>query len=145
MFVTQYNSDPWPLKNVVGIDHYSKSNYGNYVMKTRELKITRIGNSRGVRLPADTLRRYHIGAVVRMEERAEGILLHPTRPMADKLSWEDTAREMAVSGEDWSEWDAVAGDGRENIPWNHPSSVLAEPRATYGLKPRGGRRKHPPS
>jgi len=27
------------------------------------------------------------------------------------LSWEDTAREMAASREDWSAWDTTAGDG----------------------------------
>jgi antitoxin component of MazEF toxin-antitoxin module len=31
-------------------------------MATRELRVTRMGNSRGVRLPASTLERYQIGA-----------------------------------------------------------------------------------
>jgi len=71
-------------------------------MKTIELKVARIGNSRGVRLPAVTLRRYNIGNAVLMEERSEEIVLHPqhSKPGA-KLSWEDTAREMAASQEDW--------------------------------------------
>jgi hypothetical protein len=30
---------------------------------------------------------------------------------AQKLSWEDTYREMAASDEDWSAWDAVVNDG----------------------------------
>ena len=38
-------------------------------MANRELKITRIGNSRGIRLPAETLRRYGIGDAIVMEER----------------------------------------------------------------------------
>ena len=40
------------------------------------------------------------------------------RPVAGKLSWKDTAREMAVSGEDWSEWDSTVDDGLEGIPWD---------------------------
>ena len=73
-----------------------------------KLKIGRTGNSRGVRLPAASLRRYRIRETVVMEERSEGILLRPTRPAVEKLSWEDTAREMAASQEDWSAWDTAA-------------------------------------
>ena len=81
------------------------------------LKVARIGNSRGVRLPAASLRRYRIGETVVMEERSEGILLRPTGPVVEKLSWEDTAREMAASHEDWSAWDTAASDGLEHLPW----------------------------
>ena len=28
-----------------------------------------------------------------------------------KLSWEETARAMAISGEDWSDWEGTIGDG----------------------------------
>jgi antitoxin component of MazEF toxin-antitoxin module len=87
-------------------------------MKTKELKITRIGNSRGIRIPAEILRRYHIGSSVLMEERSEGILLRPAGPIQEKLSWEETAHEMAVSREDWSEWDGALSDGLELLPWH---------------------------
>jgi len=86
-------------------------------MATLKLKVARIGNSRGVRLPAASLRRYRIGESVLMEERSEGILLRSTGPSVEKLSWEDTAREMAASHEDWSEWDATASDGVDHLPW----------------------------
>ena len=79
-------------------------------MKTNELKVARIGNSKGVRLPADTLRRYRIGSIVLMEERTDGILLHPKACSNGKLSWEDTARAMAESQEDWSDWDSTNSD-----------------------------------
>ena len=46
----------------------------------QELKVARIGNSRGVRLPASSLKRYAVGAELVMEERAEGILLDPKGP-----------------------------------------------------------------
>lgn len=80
-------------------------------MRTRELKVARIGNSRGVRLPAKILDRYGIGERVIMEERSDGILLRPTPVANAKLSWKDTAREMASAKEDWSEWDAAESGG----------------------------------
>ena len=86
-------------------------------MKPLELKVARIGNSRGVRIPAATLARYRIGTSVVMEERTDGILLRPLGAANPKLSWEDTAREMATAAEDWSEWDATAADGLEEAPW----------------------------
>jgi len=85
-------------------------------MGTVKLKVARIGNSRGVRLPAASLRRYRIGESVLMEERSEGILLRPTGPVVQKLSWEDTAREMATAGEDWRAWDATSADGLDKRP-----------------------------
>ena len=54
------------------IDPNGGSNY-SYYMKPVELKVARLGNSRGVRLPAPTLERYRIGATVVMEERSDGI------------------------------------------------------------------------
>ena len=82
-------------------------------MKTQELKVTRIGNSRGVRLPASSLKRYSVGSVMIMEERTDGILLRPVGPAIEKLSWQNTAREMAAAGEGWSAWDVVDADGLE--------------------------------
>src|SRR5438093_8875035 len=86
-------------------------------MATMKLKVSRIGNSRGVRLPATSLRRYRIGEAVIMEERSDGILLRPTGPAVEKLSWEETAREMAASREDWGAWEDAVADGLEDIPW----------------------------
>lgn len=107
----------------------------------RELKVTRIGNSRGVRLPAESLKRYRIGATVIMEELSDGILLRPTGPAVPKLSWEDTARAMAASGEDWSDWDSLSDGGLDQIPWDpaNPRRV-AESKATYKAGRRLGKR-----
>lgn len=85
-------------------------------MATTKLSVARIGNSRGARLPAATLRRYHIGDTVLMEERSEGILLRRAGPVVEKLSWEDTAREMAASHEDWNAWEVATGDGLKDLP-----------------------------
>ncbi len=82
-----------------------------------ELKVARIGNSRGVRLPAAALRRYGIGAAVVMEERSDGILLRRPGPAVEKLSWEETARAMSAAAEDWHDFDAVIADGLEEVPW----------------------------
>jgi antitoxin component of MazEF toxin-antitoxin module len=38
-------------------------------MKTSELTVTRVGNSRGVRLPAEVRRRYRVGDTLIMEQR----------------------------------------------------------------------------
>ncbi len=86
-------------------------------MAVVRLKVARIGNSRGVRLPAASLRRYRIGGTVLMEERSEGILLRPTGPAVEKMSWEETAREMAASHEDWTVWDSTNADGLDEVPW----------------------------
>jgi antitoxin MazE len=86
-------------------------------MAVIKLKVVRIGNSRGIRLPAKSLARYRIGESVLMEERSDGILLRPDGRAVEKLSWEATAKEMAASGEDWKDWDALAGEGIDGVPW----------------------------
>ncbi len=102
-------------------------------MATVKLKIARIGNSRGVRLPAASLRRYRIGESVLMEERSEGILLRPTGPVVQKLSWEDTAHEMAAAGENWLAWDATAADGFDELPWAETRKTrVAESQGSIG-------------
>jgi antitoxin component of MazEF toxin-antitoxin module len=103
-------------------------------MSSRELKVARIGNSRGVRLPATTLERYGIGESVIMEERSDGILLRPSHLTNTKLSWDDTAREMASSSEDWTEWDATDSDGLDTIPWKPGLKHVAERGASYRAK-----------
>lgn len=109
-------------------------------MKTKELKVARIGNSRGVRLPASSLKRYLVGSALIMEERTEGILLRPVADDVAKLSWEETAREMAASDEDWSEWDVLAGDGLDSVPWAPGKKArVGEKRAPYGRKPSARR------
>jgi len=70
-----------------------------------------------------------------MEERAEGILLRSAGPAIEKLDWEDTAREMAVCGEDWGEWDEIDADGLETVPWeNLKSRQVKDKKIPYGSK-----------
>ncbi len=107
-------------------------------MEPTELKVARIGNSRGIRIPARTLERYRIGTTVVMEERSDGILLRPAGPVSPKLSWEETAREMAAQGEHWTAWETTVADGLHEIPWE-----TSKPRrvAEHGPKYRRGSRR----
>lgn len=86
-------------------------------MTSLELKVARIGNSRGVRIPARTLERYRIGTTVVMEERSDGILLRRTGKASPKLSWAETAEAMARADEDWAGWASADADGLDGIPW----------------------------
>ncbi|MEP6833821.1 MAG: AbrB/MazE/SpoVT family DNA-binding domain-containing protein [Gemmatimonas sp.] len=104
-------------------------------MEKITLKVARIGNSRGVRLPAATLERLGIGDSVIMEERADGILLRPNGAGPVKLSWAQTAAAMAHAQEDWSEWDSTLMDGLDAIPWTEPPvKRVAESSAGYRAK-----------
>src|SRR5579884_2311370 len=107
-------------------------------MKTIELKVARIGNSRGVRLPAESLRRYRISGSVIMEERSDGILLRPVNIGAAKLSWEETAREMANDDEDWTDWDSMS-DGLDAIPWERPTRKRTAKQRAVQRRSRKGR------
>ncbi|HEY5086290.1 MAG TPA: AbrB/MazE/SpoVT family DNA-binding domain-containing protein [Gemmatimonadaceae bacterium] len=110
-------------------------------MKPTELRITRIGNSRGIRLPAETIKRYGIGDTIIMEQRSDGIFLRPSGPATEKLSWEDTAREMEAAAEDWSDWDAVSGDGLDEIPWDTARvRRVAEPTPLYSARKKSNRK-----
>jgi antitoxin component of MazEF toxin-antitoxin module len=111
-------------------------------MTSVELKVARIGNSRGVRLPAATLERYSIGETVLMEERSDGILLRRSGRVDTKLSWKETADAMAEEREDWTEWEGVASDGLGEIPWDaQRTKQVAERSAEY---PKAKRRRRKP-
>ena len=111
-------------------------------MKHVELKVARIGNSRGVRIPATTLERYRIGDSVVMEERTEGILLRPRRSAGPKLSWEETALAMSAELEDWSDWNSTLADGLDDIPWEtRPAKRVAEAKRKDPASPKRATRK----
>ena len=104
-------------------------------MKSTEIKVARIGNSKGVRITAKTLERYDIGDTVIMEERLEGILLRPHGPPIQKLSMQETARQMASEQEDMSEWDVTNSDGLDDFPWETKAPrKVAEPKPGYQSK-----------
>jgi antitoxin MazE len=78
-----------------------------------ELKLSRIGNSRGIRLPASLLKRYQFEEVVLVEEGIDSITLRPKRTR--KLSWQETAEEMAKAREDWKDFDGAINDGLDTL------------------------------
>jgi antitoxin MazE len=80
-------------------------------MKTLQLKITKIGNSRGIRLPADVIERYKLDKIVLLEQRPEELALRPQS--RKKLTWKETYKQMAASGEDWSDLEGTLADGLE--------------------------------
>ncbi|MBL9189815.1 MAG: AbrB/MazE/SpoVT family DNA-binding domain-containing protein [Opitutaceae bacterium] len=86
-------------------------------MQSQTLKVVRIGNSRGVRLPAPLLSHYRIGHAVIAEHTAEGILLRPKHD--GRLSWDDTFRatgtEQRKRGDEFADMDATNGDGLASL------------------------------
>ena len=76
------------------------------------LDIVKIGNSKGVRLPKKLIERYHLKEKLTLEELDDGILIKADEPQ-DKLSWEETFKEMAQENEDWSDFDSLSSDGIE--------------------------------
>ena len=97
-------------------------------MKTLAISLVQIGNSRGIRLPAGLIRKYGFEHGLVLEDRGYEIVLR-SKAGHGKLSWEETAREMADAGEDWSEWEAVVADGIEQIPWERLVPKVARARA----------------
>ena len=75
----------------------------------KEIKLSRIGNSRGIRLPAGLLKRYQIEDVLLVEEGTDSITLRPKNPK--KGSWKETAAEMAREKEDWRIFETTLDDG----------------------------------
>jgi antitoxin component of MazEF toxin-antitoxin module len=81
-------------------------------------RLIRIGNSRGFRLPNELVRLYRLreGDELQLEERREGLLVRMGKPTSGLVSWEDAYRELATDAaerEEWSDWDAAAGDSGE--------------------------------
>ena len=92
-------------------DRKTSCNY-SYNMIT-EIKVSRIGNSRGIRLPASLLKRYQIEDAVLIEEGADSIALRPKH--SRKLSWKETAAEMAGKDESWKDFENAVDDGLEHL------------------------------
>jgi antitoxin MazE len=77
-----------------------------------QAKLITIGNSKGIRLPKKLIEKYHLHDSLNLEEKNDGILIKADVP-ENKLTWEETYREMASENEDWSDLDALSGDGVE--------------------------------
>jgi antitoxin MazE len=80
-----------------------------------ELKVVRIGNSRGIRLPREILARYALGDVVVLEEHRQGLVLRGKKDV--RLSWEATFKEMARERDDFRDFDVTLSDGLGGEGW----------------------------
>lgn len=78
-----------------------------------EIKVSRIGNSRGIRLPASLLKRYQIEDALLIEEGPDSITLRPKH--SKKLSWQSTASEMARENESWKDFETIVDDGLDHL------------------------------
>jgi antitoxin MazE len=78
-----------------------------------EIKVSRIGNSRGIRLPASLLKRYQIEDAVLIEEGPDSITLRPKH--SKKLSWKGTAAEMGRENESWKDFETTVSDGLDRL------------------------------
>ena len=74
-----------------------------------EAKLVSVGNSRGMRLPKSLIIKYKLDSGVVIEEREDGLMIKPKGGL-QKLSWEETYKQMAKEKEDWSDWDALSGE-----------------------------------
>jgi antitoxin MazE len=81
-------------------------NYSAY-MASEILKIVPVGNSKGIRIPSPVIRRYGIKDEIELIETAEGLLLRPID--SDKLSLEESFREMAADSEAIAEAQSLEG------------------------------------
>ena len=81
------------------------------LVRTRNIKLISIGNSKGVRLPKTILQKYGFSDSLLLEETEQGILLRKKED--SKLSWEETYKAMAKEQENWEDFDQTLLDGLE--------------------------------
>jgi antitoxin MazE len=77
--------------------------------RTKDVKLIPIGNSKGIRLPKTILQKYGFSDTLLLEETSQGVLLH--KKETEKLSWEETYRQMAQEQETWNDLDVTLLDG----------------------------------
>ena len=82
------------------------------LIRTRDIKLIPIGNSKGVRIPKELLQKYDLNNALLLEETDRGLLLR--KKGDNKLSWEDTYKAMADEKENWDDFDTTLLDGLED-------------------------------
>ena len=81
-------------------------------VRSRDIKLVPIGNSKGVRIPKALLQKYGLNNSLLLEETDRGLLL--LKKGDSKLSWKDTYKAMANEKEDWDDFDITLLDGLED-------------------------------
>ncbi|WP_446010144.1 AbrB/MazE/SpoVT family DNA-binding domain-containing protein [Candidatus Electrothrix sp.] len=80
-------------------------------LRKKTVKIVPIGNSQGIRLPKEVLRKYGFVDSLILEETGTGLLLR--KQENNKLSWEETYKAISEEQEDWSDFNVTVADGLE--------------------------------
>ena len=81
-------------------------------IRKKRVKIVPIGNSQGIRLPKEMLRKYGFVDSLILEETDAGLFLRKQED--NKLSWEETYKAMSEEEqEDWSDFNVTVADGLE--------------------------------
>lgn len=88
-------------------------------IRTRDVKIVPIGNSKGVRIPKPLLQKYGLKYSLILEETDRGLLLR--KKEGSKLFWEDTYKAMADKKEHWDDFDTTLLYGMKDEEFNFKS------------------------
>lgn len=78
-------------------------------IRTRDVRIVPIGNSKGIRIPKPLLQKYGLKNSLILEETDRGLLLR--KKEGGKISWEETYKAMADEKEHWDDFDTTLLDG----------------------------------
>ncbi len=81
-------------------------------IRTRDIKLVPIGNSKGIRIPKLLLQKYGFNQYLLLEETERGLLLR--KKDDNTLSWEDTYKAMADEKENWDDFDTTLLDGLDD-------------------------------
>lgn len=74
-------------------------------IRSWDIKLVSIGNSKGVRIPKALLQKYDLKNSLFLEETDYGLLLR--KKEESKLSWEDTYKDMANENEHWEAFETT--------------------------------------
>ncbi|WP_045217286.1 AbrB/MazE/SpoVT family DNA-binding domain-containing protein [Desulfonatronovibrio magnus] len=81
-------------------------------IRTRDVKLVPIGNSKGIRIPKALIQKYGLANSLLLEETESGLLLR--KKEEKKLSWEDTYKSIAAENENWDDFNVALLDGLED-------------------------------
>ena len=81
-------------------------------IRSRDVKLVPIGNSKGVRIPKALLQKYGLKNSLLIEETDKGLLIRNKEE--SKLSWEETYKIMAIEKENWDDFNTTLLDGLED-------------------------------
>ncbi|MEW6076566.1 MAG: AbrB/MazE/SpoVT family DNA-binding domain-containing protein [Thermodesulfobacteriota bacterium] len=81
-------------------------------LRTRDVKLVPIGNSKGVRIPKALLDKYGLKDSLLLEETEGGLLLRNKEK--GRLTWEETYKAMAREKESWEDFETTVSDGLED-------------------------------